>query len=553
MENQTTLNGYIKQAIVSNWHREALSNLHGETYLFRDIARKVAKMHLMYEAAGVKQGDKIALCGRNSAEWCIAFVSVIAYGAVAVPILNDFTPDTIEHLVNHCEAKVLFTDLATWKRINPGKMPAVAGAVRIEDFSLLLSREKSITDARKHLNQMFGEKYPERFKPQDVFFADVSPDSVQLINYTAGSTGFSKGVMLSERALWSNLQFCIDGLTFLKPGDSMLSLLPMAHMYGLMVEMLHPLVKGCHVFLLNRTPSPKILLDAFRTVRPKLIVAVPLVIEKIITTRIFPKLKKPLMQLLLHVPGVDAKIYASIRRKLIDAFGGNLLQVIVGGAAMNKDVEEFLIKIRFPFTVGYGMTECGPLISYCPWDKQRPGSCGKIVDRMQIKVDSDDPAKYPGLLWVKGDNVMSGYFNNPQADAEVMRGKWMNTGDIAQVDNDGYIYIRGRDKNMILGPSGQNIYPEEIEQKLNAAPLVAESIVIDHDGRLQALVHPDYEEASKQGLDTEESLRKALEQTLSDVNKELPGYSRIHDLRIFKEEFEKTPKKSIKRYLYKQA
>lgn len=550
MKPQPTLNKYIHQAIVENWNSEALSNLHAETYLFRDLARKIAKIHIMFEAAGIERGDKVAMCGKNSAEWTIAFLSVVTYGAVAVPILADFKSDTIHHLVNHSGAKVLFADQNTWNHLQESEMPELIGVVRIEDYSLLLSRSTDVTRARHHLNELFGKRFPERFTPSDVKFADVKPDELVLINYTAGSTGFSKGVMLSERVLWSNVQFCIDGLTFLKPGDQMLSLLPLAHMYGLMVEVVHPLVKGCHVFMLNRVPSPKILLDAFATIRPKLIVAVPLVLEKIIKTRVFPTLEKPLMKVLLHTPFVRGKVLDKVRAKLIKAFGGNLLQMIIGGAGLSKDVETFLREIRFPVTVGYGMTECGPLISYAPWDIQRPGSCGRVVDRMEVRVDSDDPVNRPGVLWVRGMNVMDGYYNNPEATGSVMRDGWMSTGDICQVDEDGFIYIRGRDKNMILGPSGQNIYPEEIEQKINEVPLVNESIVVDDHGRLIALIHPDYDAAKAAGLQDDASLKAAIDDAVKGVNNELPGYSKVAEVRIYKDEFEKTPKRSIKRYLY---
>lgn len=553
MKSQPTLNKYIQQTIVDNWNSEALSNLHSETYLYRDLARKIAKMHIMFEAANLQKGDRIALCGKNSAEWAIAFLAAITYGAVAVPILVDFNPKTIHHLVNHSEAKVLFADQVTWNRLKESEMEGLIGVVRIEDYSLLLSRSPEVTRARHHLNEIFGKRFPERFTPANVNYAEVKPEEIVLINYTAGSTGFSKGVMLPERALWSNIQFCIDGLTFLKPGDPMLSLLPLAHMYGLIVEVIHPLVKGCHVFLLNRVPSPKILLDAFSTIRPKLIVAVPLVLEKIIKTRVFPTLEKPAIKMLLHLPLIREKIMAKVKDKIIAAFGGNLLEMIIGGAGLSKDVESFLREIKFPVTVGYGMTECGPLISYAPWNIQRPGSCGRVVDRMEVRVDSVDPVNKPGVLWVRGMNVMDGYYNNPEATVDVMQDGWMNTGDICQIDEDGFIYIRGRDKNMILGPSGQNIFPEEIEQKINNIPIVNESIVIDDKGRLVALIHPDYDATKAAGLLDESQIKATLTETLSEVNKELPAYSKVADFIVHEEEFEKTPKRSIKRYLYQPS
>lgn len=550
MKDQNNIIDYIKQALVENWNTEALTNLHAETYLYRDIARKIAKIHIMYEAGGLKPGDKIALCGGNSAEWVIALISAVSYGAIAVPILSDFTSETLHHLINHSDAKVLFVDKAIWKRLEENEVPDLKAAVCIEDYNLLLCRDDKITEARQHLNELFGKKFPERFTPNDLNFAAVGPNDIVLINYTAGSTGFSKGVMVTEKALWSNIQFCIDDLKFLHPGDKMLSLLPLAHMYGLVVELIHPLVKGCHIYLLNRTPSPKILLEAFSVVRPKLIVAVPLVLEKIIKTRVFPKLRKPLMRFMLHIPGIKGKIMQKVRQSLMTAFGGNLIEMIVGGAPLAKEVEEFLRAIDFPVTVGYGMTECAPLISYCPHDTQRPSSCGKVVDRMQIRVDSPDPVTRPGILWVKGDNIMKGYYKNDEATASIMKNGWMNTGDICQVDEDGYIYIRGRDKNMILGPSGQNIYPEEIEAVLNDNPLVIESLVIENNGKLEALIHPDFELAQSRGLTTEELVKNALKDIITESNKKLPGYSQLSDVHIQVTEFEKTPKRSIKRYLY---
>lgn len=542
---------YIAQALKDNWNTPALTNFRGTTYLYRDVARKIAKLHIAFAEAGLRKGDRVAFCARNSAEWSVAVLASLTYGTATVPILHDFKPETIHHLINHSGARVLFTDTHTWKGLDANEIPEVEGVVLIDDYSLLLCRNRSLEHAREKLNLLFGEKYPERFTPAAVEYEEEAPDEVALINYTSGSTGFSKGVMLTYRNLWSNLQFCIDGLDFLLPGDTMVSMLPLAHMFGLMVEMLHPFVKGCHINFITRTPTPTLLMDAFATVRPKLIVAVPLIIEKIVRNRIFPMLDKPLMKLLLHLPLVDNKILDKVSAKLLGAFGGNLKELIIGGAPLNKDVETFLRRINFPYTVGYGMTECGPLIAYCPWDRQRPASCGRVVDRMEIRVDSPDPANVPGVLSVRGDNVMAGYYNNPEATEAVLGPDgWMNTGDICQVDADGYIYIRGRDKNMILGPSGQNIYPEEIEQKVNNMPYVAESVVVDRDGRLVALVHPDYELARSQNIG-DDDLEAIMRDNITKVNPELPGYSQISDLEIMKEEFEKTPKRSIKRFLYK--
>ena len=550
MEHHNTLIPYIEQAIRNNWEGLALTDFKGQSFQYRDVARKIAKLHLLFEHAGLKPGDKIALCGRNSAQWAIAALASLTYGTVAVPILHDFKPDNVHHLVCHSGARLFFVDASTWENLDHANMPDLEGAVLINDYSLLFSRNKKLTEARENLNKLFGEKFPERFTPADVVYPKENPDATVLINYTSGSTGFSKGVMLSYRNLWSNIQYCIDGLDFLYPGDGMVCMLPLAHMFGFTVEILHPFVKGCHISFLTRTPSPKVIMDAFAEVQPKLIVTVPLIIEKIVKTKVFPLLEKPLMKLLMHVPFVDDKLLGKVKEKLQAAFGGKLQELIIGGAGLNKDVETFLRRINFPYTVGYGMTECGPLIAYCVWDKQRPASCGRIVDRMQIRVDSSDPANIPGVLWVKGDNVMQGYYKNPDAtDACLGPDGWMNTGDIGTIDSDGYIYIRGRDKSMILGPSGQNIYPEEIEQQLNNMPYVAESLIVDKDNKLVALIYPDIENASRQGL-TAEQITDIMKDNIARLNPSLPAYSQIADFRIFNEEFEKTPKRSIKRYLY---
>ena len=550
MKPQNSVIDYIAQTLRENWDREALTDFKGQSLQYRAVARKIAKLHIAFEAGGIQKGDRIAFVGRNSAQWSVALLATITYGAVAVPILHDFKPDTIHHLINHSGARLAFMDGTAEENTDPEAMKGLEGIVQISDYSLVMSRNEKLTYAREHLNELFGKKYPERFTPADVKFDPIAPDTVMLINYTSGSTGFSKGVMLTEHALWSNLQFCWDGLSFLEPGDDMICMLPLAHMFGLMVEMLHPLVKGCHVNFLTRTPSPKIIMAAYAEIRPKLIVAVPLIIDKIIRTRVFPMLDKPLMKVLTHVPFVDKKLFARIRERIIETFGGNVIELIIGGAALNKDVEDFLIKIGFPFTVGYGMTECGPLISYCQWDSQKKGSCGRIVDRMEARIDSDDPANVPGLLWVRGDNVMKGYYKNPEATDAVMKDGWMNTGDICTMDSENYLFIRGRDKNMILGPSGQNIYPEEIEQRLNNLPYVAESIVIDAgEGKLEALIHPDLDTAEKQGM-TDAQIEQQMKDNIKQLNTELPAYSKIQSMRIFQDEFEKTPKRSIKRYLY---
>ena len=547
-----TFSEYLQHSVRTYWEDLALTDFNGVSFQYRDIARKVEKLHLLYEHAGIKRGDKVALCGRNSSQWAVAFIATVTYGAIAVPILHEFKADNIHHLVNHCEARLLYTDDSIWENLDPAMMKELIGVVRLSDFSLILSRSEKLSDARRRLNELFGKKYPERFTPDDVVYPSHKPDDLALINYTSGSMGFSKGVMITYGNLWSNLQFCVDGMPYIKPGDGLVCMLPLAHMYGLMVELLLPLAKGAHVYFLTRVPSPRVILEAFATVKPKLIVTVPLIIEKIVKTKVFPMLEKPLMKLLMKVPFVDDRLEARIRSGLMEAFGGNLRQIIIGGAGLNKDVETFLRKIRFPFTVGYGMTECAPLVAYAPWDEQRPGSCGRIVDRMEGRIDSPDPANVPGELWVRGQNVMKGYYRNPEATAAVMKDGWMNTGDLCTMDSDGFLYIRGRNKNMILGPSGQNIYPEEIEQKINNLPLVSESIVVEDNGKLEALIYPDLDLATKEGIAVP-ALEKLMNENIAQLNKSLPAYSQIAKVRMRYQEFEKTPKRSIKRYLYQKS
>lgn len=550
MKNQDSLIGYIEQALRENWNLTAMSDFKGSSLQYRDVARRIAKLHLLFEHVGLKPGDKIALCGRNCAQWAVAALASVTYGAVTVPILHDFKPDNVNHLVNHSDAKLLFADAEIWDNLEPERLSSVRGALQISDYSLLFSRNKRLTLARAGLNRLFGDRYPDRFGPENVDYRHAAGSDLCLINYTSGSMGFSKGVMLSYQSLWSNVQFSIDGLKFLKPGDNMVSMLPLAHMFGFTVELLHPFVKGCHIYFLNRVPSPKIIMEAFAAVKPKLVVAVPLIIEKVVKTKVFPVLDKPLMKVLLHMPVVDNRILARIRSQLINAFGGNLRELIIGGAGLNKDVETFLRRIKFPYTVGYGMTECGPLIAYLPWDRQKPGSCGAIVDRMEMKIDSPDPFRVPGVLFVRGDNVMQGYYKNPQAtEAAIGKDGWMDTGDICMLDPDGRLYIRGRAKSMILGPSGQNIYPEEIEQQLNNMPYVAESLVVDNGGKLVALIFPDLDTATKNGM-SHEAISRRMEQNIRQLNTQLPAYSHVSDFKLQSEEFEKTPKRSIKRYLY---
>lgn len=547
-----SFNAYIENSIRDNWELTALSDYKGVSYSYKDIARKIEKMHILMNAAGIEKGDKIAICGRNSAHWAVAFFATLTYGAVAVPILHEFKPDNVHHIVNHSEAKLLFVGDAVYENLDKSKMPYLTGIILNNDFSILHSTCEKLLDARHHLNQYFGDKYPERFRREDVSYHKDSPEELALINYTSGSTGFSKGVMLPYRALWNNLKYCYENLFFMKAGDDIVSMLPMAHMYGLMVELCLAFAKGCHIHFLTRVPSPKIIMDAFAEIKPRIVIAVPLIIEKIIRTKIFPMLEKPLMQVLMNIPFLNTKLEHQICAKLEEAFGGNMYEIIIGGAALNGEVEAFLRKINFPYTVGYGMTECAPLISYAHWNIARLGSCGQVIDRTEARIDSPDPANIVGELQIKGDSVMHGYYKNQDAtEASFTPDGWLKTGDLALLDADNYIYIKGRCKSMILGPSGQNIYPEEIEARINNLPYVNESIVIDQEGKLVALIYPDFENAEKQGLS--DQIETLMEENRVAVNKILPSYSQISRVKIFYEEFEKTPKRSIKRYLYQNA
>lgn len=530
----------------------ALTDFKGSTYHYKDVARKIAKLHILLEAGGVKKGDKVALCGRNSSHWAIAFFATLTYGAVAVPILHDFKPDNIHHIVNHSDARFFFVGDGVWENLQISKMPELNGVLLINDYSLLYTNRSELKDARSHLNECFGRKFPNRFTAESVAYHQDRPEELALINYTSGSTGFSKGVMLPYRSIWSNLKFCHENLDFLQSGDKCIAMLPMAHMYGLLVEIMNPVAKGAHVHFLTRTPSPQIIMNAFAEIKPKLIVAVPLIIEKIIKTRVFPMLEKPLVRLMLVLPFIDNQLLSRIKTRLSETFGGNLQEMIIGGAGLNKEVEQFLRKIGFPYTVGYGMTECGPLISYAPWRIARQYSCGRPVERLEVRVDSSDPEHIAGELHVKGDNVMLGYYKNEETTRTVLHNGWLNTGDLALMDRDGFIYLKGRSKNMLLGPSGQNIYPEEIEDRLNNMPYVSESLVIEQDGRLIALVYPDFDNAAQVGI-SRENIAEVMEENRNALNKELPVYSQISKVKIHYEEFEKTPKRSIKRYLYQNS
>lgn len=548
-----SLNHIIEEAIRKNWELMALSDFGGVSFKFSEVAEEAEKIHILFRAAGVVPGDKVAICGKNSSLWAVTFIACLTAGVVAVPILHEFKPENIHTLVNHSEAKLLFVDHAIWKNLDAEKLPGLVGALFLSEKGMPLSRVKKLTHTYENLNEEFGRMYPQSFTPADLNYYHDTPEELCVINYTSGSTGASKGVMLPYRSIWSNIRYCIDHLTFLHPGDGMVNMLPLGHLYGMVIEMLHPFVKGCHCHFITKAPSPRILLGAFAEVRPKLIITVPLVLEKIIRANVFPKIQTPMMSFLLKIPFINTKIYTKIREQLIGVFGGEVKEVIIGGAPLNAEVESFLYKIKFPVTVGYGMTECGPLLTYCPPENSKPHSVGKIVDRMQVKIDSADPANIPGNIMVKGDNVMKGYFKNEEATKDVFPDgdDWMNTGDMGTIDSDGIISIKGRSKTMILGPSGQNIYPEEIEQVINNMPYVNESLVIDDHGKLVALIHPDFEAAEKAGI-SREALEKIMDDNLKTVNSKLESYNRLNRYQLMDSEFEKTPKRSIKRYLYQK-
>lgn len=540
---------YLEKSLKKHWDLDALTDYKGSTLQYKDLARKIEKIHILFESSGIQRGDKVAICGRNCAHWGVAFLSALTYGVVAVPILHEFKEDTIHHLVNHSEARLLFVGVSTWENLNESSMPRLEGILDLNDFELLHSRSEQLTTAREHLNEYYGKKFPSRFTKDDVHYTLDEPDQLAIINYTSGTTSQSKGVMLPFRSLWSNVRFAFEVLN-LPSGSRVVSMLPMAHMYGLAFEFLYEICAGMQVFFLTRVPSPKVIFEAFSEVKPDIVIAVPLIIEKIIKKNILPRLQTPTMKILLQVPIINDKIKTTIREQMLKGFGGRVQAVIVGGAAFNQEVENFLKMIEFPYTVGYGMTECGPIICYEDWRCFRPGSCGKAVPRMTVKIDKPDSETGVGEIICKGTNVMLGYFRNPQATAESLTSDgWLHTGDLGLIDKGGNVFIKGRSKNMLLGSNGQNIYPEEIEDKLNALPLVAESVVIQRDDRFVAHVYPDFEEANALHLDMP-GIEAKMEENRLLLNAALPSYCPISKITLCPEEFEKTPKKSIKRFLY---
>ena len=554
MNSIPSFNSYIEQSIINNWHLDALTDYKGATLQYHDVARKIEKLHILFENSGVIKGDKIAVCGRNSSQWAVAFLAIVTYGAIVVPIQNEFKPEQIHNIVNHSESKMLFVGDVVATEINAEEMPSLEGIVYLPDFSLVLSRSEKLTYAREHLNEIFGHKYPKYFRKEHIKYHVDDPEELAMINYTSGTTGFSKGVMLPYRALWGNLDYLMDTV---KPkigkNCNILSTLPMAHMYGLMTEFIFNIVLGNHIFFLTRQPSPTLISEALNETKPDIIFAVPLVIDKIVRKHVFPRVQTNWVRLLTSMPVLSKRIKEKIREFVLREFGEHPYEVVVGGAPLNKEIENFFVSIGFPIAMGYGTTETAPLITFAHQDDYVAGSCGVAVKHMEVKVLSDDPQNVPGELVCRGINVMKGYYKNPEATHAVIdKDGWFHTGDLATMSADGHFFIKGRSKNMLLGANGQNIYPEEIEDRLNSMALVSESIVVQRNNKLVALIHPDYDEASSMGF-TAEDLEHIMDQNRVELNSQMPSFAKISGIQIHENEFEKTAKKSIKRYLYQEA
>lgn len=554
MNSIPSFNSYIEQSIINNWHLDALTDYKGATLQYHDVARKIEKLHILFENSGVIKGDKIAVCGRNSSQWAVAFLAIVTYGAIVVPIQNEFKPEQIHNIVNHSESKMLFVGDVVATEINAEEMPSLEGIVYLPDFSLNLSRSEKLTNAREHLNEIFGHKYPKYFRKEHIKYHVDDPEELAMINYTSGTTGFSKGVMLPYRALWGNLDYLMDTV---KPkigkNCNILSTLPMAHMYGLMTEFIFNIVLGNHIFFLTRQPSPTLISEALNETKPDIIFAVPLVIDKIVRKHVFPRVQTNWVRLLTNMPVLSKRIKEKIREFVLGEFGEHPYEVVVGGAPLNKEIENFFVSIGFPIAMGYGTTETAPLITFAHQDDYVAGSCGVAVKHMEVKVLSDDPQNVPGELVCRGINVMKGYYKNPEATHAVIdKDGWFHTGDLATMSADGHFFIKGRSKNMLLGANGQNIYPEEIEDRLNSMALVSESIIVQRNNKLVALIHPDYDEASSMGF-TAEDLEHIMDQNRVELNSQMPSFAKISSIQIHENEFEKTAKKSIKRYLYQEA
>lgn len=551
MDSKTSFNSIIEQSIKDNWDKDALTDYLGATLQYHDVARKIEKLHILFENSGLKKGDKVALCGRNSSSWAVAFFATLSYGAVAVPVQHEFKPEQIYNIVNHSESKLLFVGDVVATTIDGEQMPALEGIIYLPDFSLILSRSETLTHARENLNALFGKKYPKFFRAEDVNYYKDEADDLALINYTSGTTGFSKGVMLSYRSVRSNLAWATAEIKpHIKPDSNVLCMLPMAHMYGMICEFICQFSFGSHLYFLTRLPSPSLIAQACTDIRPAIIIAVPMVVEKIIRKNVFPKVQSTATRMLLKMPVVSKKVKERIRSIVMDTFGGNAYEVVTGGAALNKEIEDFLVSIDFPITSVYGATECGPLVTFSDYKDFVPGSCGTPVMNMEVKIVSPDPINVTGEVITRGENVMLGYYKNQEATKEVLdKDGWYHTGDLGTMSADGHLFIRGRIKNMLLGSNGQNVYPEEIEDKLYSLSMVSECIVIQHGDKIVGLVYPDLEEAKEMGF-TQADLQDVMEQNRVELNRMLPTFCHLSAIELRDEEFAKTPKKSIKRYLY---
>ena len=552
MEQEHQFIDYIEQSIIKNWDKDALTDYKGITLQYKDVARKIAKFHIVLESAGIQPGDKIAVCGRNSAHWAVTFLATITYGAVIVPILHEFKADNIHNIVNHSEAKLLFVGDQAWENLNEDAMPLLEGIASLTDFSALVSRNEKLTYAFEHRNAIYGQRYPKNFRPEHICYRKDRPEELAIINYTSGTTGYSKGVMLPYRSIWSNVAYCFEMLP-VKPGDHIVSMLPMGHVFGMVYDFLYGFSAGAHIYFLTRMPSPKIIAQSFSEIRPRVISCVPLIVEKIIKKDILPKVDSKIGKLLLKVPIVNDKIKSLARQAAMEIFGGNFDEIIIGGAPFNAEVEAFLKKIGFPYTIAYGMTECGPIICSSRWETLKLASCGKATTRMEVRIDSPDPKTHAGEIVCRGTNMMLRNYKNPEATSQIIDANgWLHTGDLGTIDDEGYVTVRGRSKNLLLTSSGQNIYPEEIESKLNNMPYVAESLIVLQHDKLVALIYPDFDDAFAHGLQ-QTDIVKVMEANRIELNQQLPNYSQISKVKIHFEEFEKTAKKSIKRFMYQEA
>lgn len=553
MEQEQGFIDYIEQSIIKNWDRNALTDYKGITLQYKDVARKIAKFHIVLENAGIRPGDKIAVCGRNSAHWAVAFLATVTYGAVIVPILHEFKADNIHNIVNHSEAKLLFVGDRAWENLNEEAMPLLMGIVLLTDFTPVVCRNEQLMEAFEHRNVLYGTRFPKNFRPEHISYRkEESPEELAVINYTSGTTGYSKGVMLPYRSLWSNVAYCHEMLP-VRPGDHIVSMLPLGHVFGMVYDFLYGFSAGAHLYFLTRMPSPKIIAQSFSEIRPRVISCVPLIVEKIIKKDILPRIDNKIGKLLLRMPIVNDKIKADMRKKAMEVFGSNFDEIIIGGAPFNAEVERFLKQIGFPYTIAYGMTECGPIICSSRWETLKLASCGKATTRMEVKIDSPDPQNVAGEIICKGANLMLGYYKNAEATSQIIDvNGWLHTGDLATMDAEGYVTVRGRSKNMLLTASGQNIYPEEIESKLNNMPYVSESLIVLQNDKLVALIYPDFDDAFAHGME-QSDIEKVMENNRNELNLQLPAYSQITKVKIHFEEFEKTAKKSIKRFMYQEA